>query len=53
MADWIARASIEHFRKPPETEKHPRKRAVIARELAGQKTKLTALLKARGERKEH
>ncbi len=53
MADWIVRANIEHFRKLLETEKDPRKRAVIERELAEQETKLAAFLKARDERKEH
>ena len=53
MPDWIVRANIEHFRKLLETEKDPRKRAVIERELAEEETKLAVLLKARGERKEH
>lgn len=53
MADWIIRTNIEHFRKLLETEKDPRKRAVIEQELAEEETKLASMLKARGERKEH
>jgi len=39
MPDWIAKANIEHFKKLLETEKDPRKRAVIERELAEEQAK--------------
>ena len=52
MPDWIVKANIEHFRKLLETEKDPRKRSVIQRELAEEETKLAALLKARPERED-
>jgi hypothetical protein len=51
MPDWIAKANIEHFRKLLQTEKVPRKRAVIERELAEEEAKLAALMK-QGERKQ-
>ena len=43
MPDWIARANIQHFKKLLETEKDPRKRAMIERELAEEEAKLAAL----------
>ena len=52
MPDWVAKANIEHFKKLLETEKDPRKRAVIEKELAEEEAKLAALLKDRNERKE-
>ena len=51
MPDWIAKANIDHFKKLLETEKDPRKRAVIERELAEEEAKLAAL-KKQGEQKE-
>ena len=51
MPDWIAKANIEHFKKRLETEKDPRKRAVIERELVEKEAKLAAI-KKQGERKE-
>jgi hypothetical protein len=51
MPDGIARLNIEHFKKLLETEADPQKRAVIERLLAEEKLKLTALLKARDDRK--
>jgi hypothetical protein len=47
---WIAKANIEHFKKLLETEKDPRKRAVIERELVEEEAKLAAI-KKQGERK--
>ena len=52
MPDWVAKANIEHFKKLLETEKDPRKRAVIEKELAEEEAKLAALLKDRNEREE-
>jgi hypothetical protein len=52
MADWIARANIEHFKKLLQAEKDPEKRSVIERELAEEERKLAAILKSRNERKE-
>jgi hypothetical protein len=52
MPDWIAQANIDHFEKLLATEKDPQKRAMIARELAEEKTKLTALKKRDRETKE-
>ena len=52
MPDWIARANIEHFKKLLETEKDPRRRAVIERELAEEEAKLAELLKKPGEKKQ-
>jgi len=52
MPDWIARANIEHFKKLLETEKDPRRRAVIERELAEEEAKLAELLKRQGEKKQ-
>jgi len=43
MPDWIAKANIEHFKKLLETEKDPRKRAVIERELAEEQAKLAVI----------
>jgi hypothetical protein len=51
MPDWIAKANIDHFKKLLETEKDPRKRAVIKRELAEEEGKLAALLKEQGREK--
>ena len=51
MPDWIAKANIEHFRKLLETDKDPRKRDVIKRELAEEEAKLAAL-KKEGESKQ-
>ena len=51
MPDWIAKANIEHFKKLLGTEKDPRKRAVIERELVEEEAKLAAI-KKQGERKE-
>ena len=51
MPDWIAKANIEHFKRLLETEKDPRKRAMIERELAEEEAKLAALRK-QAERKE-
>jgi hypothetical protein len=51
MPDWIAKANIEHFKKLLETEKDPRKRAVIERELVEEEAKLAAI-KKQGERKQ-
>ena len=45
MADWIARANIEHFKRLLEREADPKKRAVIETELAEEEQKLAALLK--------
>ncbi|WP_456710078.1 hypothetical protein [Bradyrhizobium sp. USDA 4452] len=45
MADRIARANIEHFKKMLETETDAAKRRVIERELAEEEQKLAALLK--------
>jgi hypothetical protein len=44
MADWIARANIHHFKKLLQTEKDPKKRAVIERELTEEEAKLATLL---------
>jgi hypothetical protein len=52
MPDWVAKANVEHFKKLLETEKDPRKRAVIEKELAEEEAKLAALLKDPNERKE-
>jgi hypothetical protein len=43
MPDWIAKANVEHFKRLLETEKDPRKRAVIERELAEEEAKLAAI----------
>ena len=43
MRSWIARANIEHFRKLLETDTDARKRAVIARLLTEEQTKLAAI----------
>jgi len=52
MADWIARANIEHFKKLLETETDSERRRVIESELADEELKLAALLKQQqGERK--
>jgi hypothetical protein len=51
MADWIAKANIEHFKKLLETEQDPQKRSVIERELAEEQAKLSALLKGQGPEK--
>jgi hypothetical protein len=51
MADWIARANIEHFKKLLQTEKDPAKRSVIERELGEEEQKLAAILKSQNERK--
>ena len=45
MADWIARANIEHFKKLLETETDSERRRVIESELADEELKLAALLK--------
>jgi len=45
MPDWIAKANIDHFKKLLETEKDPRKRVMLERELAEEKAKLAVLLK--------
>ena len=50
MPDWVPKANIEHFKKLLETEKDPRKRAVIEKELAEEEAKLAALLKDRNEK---
>jgi hypothetical protein len=50
MPNWIAKANIEHFKKLLETEKDPRERAVIEKELAEEEAKLAALLKDRNEK---
>ena len=52
MPDWIVKANIEHFKRLLETEKDPRKRAVIERELAEEEAKLAAIKKKQPERKE-
>ncbi len=51
MADWIARANIEHFKKLLQAEKDPKKRSVIERELAEEEQKLAAILKSQNEKK--
>jgi hypothetical protein len=51
MADWIARANIEHFKKLLEAETDSQKRAVIERELAEEEAKLSALIKNQGQKK--
>ncbi len=51
MPDWIAKANIDHFKRLLETEKDPKKRAMIERELAEEEAKLSALLKAAGREK--
>ncbi len=51
MPDWIAKANIEHFKKLLETEKDPKARAMIERELAEEEAKLAILLKARDEKR--
>jgi hypothetical protein len=43
MPDWIANSNIEHFKKLLQTEKDPRKRAMIERELAEERAKLAAI----------
>ncbi len=43
MPEWIAKANVEHFKRLLETEKDPRKRAVIERELAEEEAKLAAI----------
>jgi hypothetical protein len=50
MLDWIAKRNIERFKKLLETEKDPRKRAVIEQELTEEEAKLSAP-KEQGERK--
>ncbi len=44
MADRIAKANIDHFKKLLETEKNPNKRAVIELKLAEEEAKLAALI---------
>jgi len=51
MADWIAKANIDHFKKLLETEKDPTKRAMIQQELAEEEARLAAILKKRDEGK--
>jgi hypothetical protein len=52
MPDWIAKANIDHFKNLLQTEKDPRRRAMIERELAEEEAKLAELLKKEGERKQ-
>jgi hypothetical protein len=52
MPDWIAKANIEHFKKLLETEKDPRRRAMIERELAEEEAKLAELLRKQGLKKD-
>ncbi|UFX45423.1 hypothetical protein HAP47_0001440 [Bradyrhizobium sp. 41S5] len=52
MADWIARANIEHFKKLLESETDADKRHVIERELAEEEQRLATLLKKKNETKE-
>jgi hypothetical protein len=51
MPDWIAQANIDHFKRLLQTEKDPRKRATIERELSEEEAKFRALLKKQGSDK--
>lgn len=50
MPDWIAKANIDHFKKLLGTEKDPRKRAMIEKELAEEEAKLADMGKQAEEK---
>ena len=49
MADGIARANIEHYKKLLATEKDEAKRKVLLQRLAGQEQKLAAALEQKNK----